>query len=464
MSIQYRRKRYAILVGCICIHFVSLQAQSRSYSLQELSDSARHYLPQVLQHEALINGARAGVTDARHDFLPSLKVNEQVSLGTDNSLSGSYFPYGVVPSTSSGVRGENVSQTASGNLAVLYGEYELVDFGYRQSKINNAQSYVDLEQADLDRTLYQVKMRTAGLFFNLLKNQFRLEVDRQNEDRYDSIYKVIHALTESGLKPGSDSSLAIAELSKSRIRLNQTIGIISQLKEQIAFLTGIPAARLEIDTTVKTYSALRMGLQDAGTDVNANPLLRYYERLKNTYTANETLIGKSYLPKISLTGAGWIRGSSIAYDDNFQSLSNGLGYQRFNYLAGISFQYDLFNGFHRRDRLTISRFETEASDFALNQQFLALQSATRQADNAIVTSETNLIELPVQLRAATDTYNQKVAQYKAGIINLVDLTNAAFVLDRSQNDFIETLGDWFLARLDKAYASGSLDQFVQQIK
>jgi len=32
------------------------------------------------------------------------------------------------------------------------------------------------------------------------------------------------------------------------------------------------------------------------------------------------------------------------------------------------------------------------------------------------------------------------------------------------NDYAETLGDWYLAQLDKAVATGNLDAFIQAIK
>ena len=63
-----------------------------------------------------------------------------------------------------------------------------------------------------------------------------------------------------------------------------------------------------------------------------------------------------------------------------------------------------------------------------------------------------------------DTYNQKIAQYKAGINSLIDLTNAAFVLDRALNDYAETTGNWYLAQLDKAIATGNLTGFIKSIQ
>ena len=57
-----------------------------------------------------------------------------------------------------------------------------------------------------------------------------------------------------------------------------------------------------------------------------------------------------------------------------------------------------------------------------------------------------------------------MAQYKAGIINLVDLSNASFELFQAQSAYIATLNEWYMASLDKAAATGRLDSFIQTVK
>jgi outer membrane protein TolC len=454
----------AVLFGiCIVFPFVSLFSQ-KIYSLQELADSAGRYYPRLFQKQALLSGARASVIETKNLFLPVLKINDQVNVSTDNSLPGTYQPFGIVPSTSSGIREASDGNAASGNLAILYGQYDLMDFGYRRSVIRTAESTAQLYQADLNRDLYQVNIQVANLYFSLLKSQFRLEVDQENITRYENIYRIIRALALAGIKPGADSSLAMAELSRGRIQYNQTLGQIKNLKQQIGSYTGIVPEYIIIDTSTLTYSRAKSRLSVVPADSTANPLLDYFISQKNTFLAAEHEISKSYLPKIAITATGWLRGSSITPDDQYKALYYGLGYQRYNYLAGISIQYDLFNGIHKRDRLNVFRNQTAASDWEIRQEQLVLHTALLQAEAAINVSEANLLEIPVQLTAAEDTYNQKLAQYKAGLINLIDLTNAAFVLNRSQNDYLETLGDWFLAELNKMIATGGLDDFIKNVK
>lgn len=170
------------------------------------------------------------------------------------------------------------------------------------------------------------------------------------------------------------------------------------------------------------------------------------------------------MPRVMLASSVWARGSSIQFSDQYKSLTNGLGYQRFNYAVGLAFAYNLFNGLYKKDKLTINRYQTDAAAAELEQQKAALQAATMQAENVLQVTRDNLEELNIQLQSAQDTYRQKIAQYKAGIISLIDLTNASFVLYRSQIDYINTINSWWLAQLDKAAANGTLTQFIQTIK
>ena len=463
MFIFLKGKRVVCIILIGLSYSSSVLSQKTIISLSALNDSADHYLPRVLQKRALVNSSSAAITEARHQFLPAMRFNDQVNIGSDNSTAGSYFPYSIVPSTSAGVRAANDYQAASGNIAMLYGEYDLIDFGYKRATVDYAKSGQVLSESDLRREMYIIHGRICRSYFNLMISEARMAVEKETVKRYDTIFSVINALTTSGIKPGSDSSLAKAELSKSRITYNQLNEQSRNYREEISYLTGV-STDLILPDTVLMLIGKRKNISNISSDTVVNPLIEYYSSLSKLYMSNERLISKSYLPKIYLTAASWARGSSIVYDDQYKPIPDGLGYQRFNYMAGVAFQYDLFNGVHKKDRLKTFGFEKDAADLELRQQQISLASAERQAQNSIDIAEKNLRELPIQYQAAIDTYNQKIAQYKAGIITLIDLTNAAFVLDRSLNDYAETTGSWYLAQLDKAVATGKLAGFIQSIQ
>jgi len=474
MAVLYK-KAAGILIGLSAYMMPAatvLAQQAPVYSLGALADSACHHLPLLLQKQALVSSADAGITDARHAYLPKLNVVEELSIGSANDLAGPFLPApGVLHAISGGITGKNTYQSVAGNLASLYGEYELVDFGLRGARVANARAFAALKRADLSKELYLVKWQIGKLYFEIRKGYHQLEVDAEDVRRNQAIYTISSALTGTGINPGVDSSLAKAGLSKTRVTYNQTEGKLRQLLQQMAYLTGVGRPSISLDTSEATMSGASRGMTTAGLSIlmdsagnGEHPLTSYFIREQEQRKTESTLIGKSYLPKIILGAGGWARGSSIQYNNDYRPLGEGLGYQRLNYMAGVGITYDLFNGTRRKDRLAIAGYQQTAADFGLQQETLMLQNTALQADEALRTAEKNLAELPVQVQAAREAYGQKLAQYKAGIINLVDLTNASFLLYQAQSDYIETLNGWRMASLDKAAATGNLDSFIQSVK
>ena len=428
------------------------------YSLAELVDSAKRHLPLLLQKQALVESAQAGVTEAKHAFLPQLNAVEELSVGSANDVTGPYLSVpGLIHPIAGSINAASNYQAVTGNMASLYGQYDLVTFGLKDARVADARAVVGVTQADLAKQRYLVAWDIARLYFNILRDRYQLTVDEEDIRRYDSMYTISRALTGSGVNPGVDSSLARAGLSRTRVRYNEALGELRRLQDQLAYLTGISEPGIAMDTT-KAVPVMNFH------EESVNPLLDYFAKQKQQYDAEKQLAGKSYLPRVVLGAGGWVRGSSIQYSNVYESPGEGLGYQRLNYLAGVGVTYDLFNGVHRRDRLNVLDGQVQAADYAMQQQQLSLHNQQVQADESIRTARANLDELPAQLQAATDAYEQKLAQYKAGVINLVDLLTAAFELTQAQTGYIQTLNEWYTASLDKAAATGNLDLFIQTIK
>jgi outer membrane protein TolC len=449
---------FLFLRRIIFIHIVlfsvafNTKAQQREYSLLQLVTAAQNHLPLLQQDQSLINSARAFAGDVRTEaYLPQMQFNYQVNGGTDNSLAGSILPIGINPSVSGGITSANNAQMATGSFVTLYSQYELFDFGLKRARINNANSFVDLQNTVLQKDAYSVTNEVCRLYFQLLKYKFKSAADSENVQHYADVLTVIRALTGSGLKPGSDSSLASAELSAAKVLYTQTLGNVQAVKQQLAYLTGVPARTIEADTSaLRSFYPEKPDASLMSDSLSQNPFIDYINRQKDVFVTNQSVINRSYLPKLFIAAGAWARGSSIQYNNNFEALNEGFGYQRYNYLAGFSLTYDLFNEARRNN--------------ALLQEKSVLVNQVVQADNQMAVYAGNLRELPNQLQSAAAVFDETLAQYKAGIINIVNVTNAAFVLYRSKTDYIEALCNWYLALTDKASANGTLNTFIQTIK
>lgn len=433
-------------------------------TLASVVGAAKQHLPVMLEKQALVNSAGAGITDARHSRIPELKVLEEVSGASSNSIAGAYFPLGTVPSVSGSIRNGNNFQPALGNIGMLYTEYDLVDFGLKKAAVQNAEAYAKLAGTDFQRQQYLLGWQAGKTYFALLQATYQLAIEEQNVNRYNDIYKIIQAVTLSGIRPGSDSSQIIAEVSSTKINYNLTLDKVQQLKQQLSYLTGMPPDNINIDTSAQSLNIPVLPQLSGAADTSGNPFLAFYTAQSNYFKANQQLINKSYQPKIQLLGGFWGRGSGIQYNDQYKGINSGIGYQRFNYAAAVAFTYNLFDAVHRRDKLAENRYKISAGNYALQQEQQDLGNELQQTNITIGTTQQNLKEMPIQLQAAKDVYNQKLAQYDAGIINLLDLINASYTLYRAQTDYVEAVNNWYLSNLDKAAITGNLDQFIQTIK
>lgn len=466
MTVLYQKAvRISLLITIfIVIKITSYGQQKNTITLQSIIDSVQKHLPVLLEKQSLINSANAGITDARHSRLPVLRAMDEISASSSNNLAGVYFPMSTIPSVSGSIRSTSNFQPEFGNIGMLYSEYDIYDFGLQKARINSAKAFAGLAEADFQRELYLLKWQAGKAYFDLLQNEYQLGIDGQNIHRYEDIYKVIQALTISGLRAGADSSQIIAELSRTRFNYNLTAGKINQLEQQLTYYTGIANFKLVIDTGFQASNTQLLPDLNSTIDTAGNPFINYYTAQTNYYKVNQQLINKSFQPRVVLLGGLWGRGSSIQYNDQYKSAIYGVGYQRFNYAFAISFVYNLFDVVHRRDKLAINQYRTEASNYELQDEQQSLINELQKATAAINTTKQNLMEVPVQMAAAKDGYAQKLAQYNAGTINLIDLTNASFILYRAQTDYLQILNDWYSSNLNKAAITGNLDQFIKSIK
>src|SRR5580658_2783972 len=249
-----RTARIFIGVFLVIMRACTIQAQTKPiYSLTDLVDSANRHLPLLLEKQALVESAKAGITEARHSFLPQANAVEELSVGSANDLTGPYLPVpGVIHPIGGGIDPANNYQAITGNMASLYGQYDLITFGLKDAKVAGARAFAGLSQADLEKQRYLVKWDIARLYFNILSRRYQLAVDQEDIRRYESMYSISRALTASGVNPGVDSSLARAGLSRIRVSYNNALGELHRLQDQLVYLTGIPNPEIAMDTSSAT--------------------------------------------------------------------------------------------------------------------------------------------------------------------------------------------------------------------
>jgi adhesin transport system outer membrane protein len=465
MTIPAKR---VLTVLFVCISpLCSLFAQQGTMPLplqQAIELTLQHY-PAIAAKAALVKAGEAHVTDVRHDWWPSLKLHEQVDAGTDNSIYGSYFSMGLLPSTSGGIRSANRSDIMSGNIALASLQWEVYNFGAYRSRREEAQQQLKIQAEDMANARNDIVLTVIRHYFGLLQYQALLSIQADNIGRTAQVRQAVTAIVLHGLKPGVDSAIAAAELSKARLAYLDVLNRYNETRSRLAVLTGLDTASIRPDTMLAaSLSALLQQAADTLSTGVRHPLLRYYGALSDQSRAREQVIRRQALPKLYLMAAGWARGSSGQYEDVFnKNLWSGLGYSRYNYLAGMGLTYNLADIGHTRDKLTEQRFRTEAATQQLETARRNLYDLLQQAQVNIRTSLDKLRELPVQLSAARAAAAQKMALYKGGLTNIIEVTNALYVLNRAETDLVQTRSDAWQSLLGQAFAGDRLAQLLQSL-
>jgi len=453
-------------IMCLCLFTgLGLHSYAQIPLQQAITLTLQHY-PALKAKRTLAAAASAHSTDVKHQWWPSMKVLDEVNAGTDNGLYGSYFPMGTIPSTSGGIREGNRSELVTGNIALAQFQWEVYNFGAYRSRREEALQQQKVYSSDADITANDLTISVIQDYIRMLQYYSLMKIQADNIDRTRSVQRAVTLIVLHGLKPGVDSSIAAAELSKARLNYLDMLNGYNQVRMHLGILTGLDSSAIRPDTLYNT-GLLRL-LQRAADTVSVqdeHPALQYYNALFEQQQKHEEVIQKDALPKVSLMAAGWMRGSSIQYDDQFnKNLWSGIGYSRRNYLAGVSVVYNFADIGHTRDKLREQRLRTQAAGEQLDASRTVLTNQLQQSQVNIRTALDKLMEMPAQLNAARAAAAQKMALYKGGLTNIIDVTSALYVLNRAETDLVQTHNTAWQALFMQAFAGNQLQDLIQELE
>jgi outer membrane protein, adhesin transport system len=453
------------LVLLLSVSAVVSKAQQTAplVSLKQLLVRVDRNAPGLITDSSAIRIRQAQAAETRNNWLPNLRLNYQSDIGTSNNVTGPYFGYGIIPSSSGGIHATNVTNALSTNLGIAAFDWELYNFGAYGAQNKVAQSDIRVEQSNFAQSKYQLEAYAIGSYLQLLSLQDYLAIQSRNIQRNQEILRSISSLTKSGVRPGVDTSIANAELSKARLTYIELNNQFQKIQLQLSSITGLPYQNIVADTTLETQLT-NLPMQQFAIDTTNHPLINFYQSVYQNSKQREELVKKQYNPQISLEAAAWGRGSSVDASGNYNSLSTGYGFDRSNYLVGFGISYNLFD--LRREKLKLNTQKTE-TDYAHNkveEEKALLASSANQANAEMATARLRLLEIPKQLKAANDGYRQKLSLYKSGLTDIIELDAALNLLYRAETDYAQAKYDYNNALFGQAVSQNQVGAILNLLK
>ncbi|WCT11756.1 TolC family protein [Mucilaginibacter jinjuensis] len=455
------------VVGVAVCLFIIIHAQAQqippAISLKQLLNQVEQKAPTLITDSAAILIKRAQATETKSNWLPNLRLNYQADIGTNNNVAGPYFGFGIIPSNSRGVRTESNATATGANLGIAALDWEVYNFGSYGAQNKVASSDIKVEQNQFAQSKYQLQAYTIGSYLQLTRLQDYLAIQQRNIKRNEEINRSIRSLAKSGVRPGVDTSIAEAELSKARLNYIELNNQLKQVQLQLSAISGLPYATIIPDTSAET-NLISQNAPSAVADTVNHPLINYYRSVYQNSLQREDMVRKQYNPKILLEAAAWGRGSSVDANDNFNSVGSGFDFQRGNYLVGVGISYNLFDLRRKQLKLRTQKTETDYAQKKLDEQKQMLAISANQASVELTTAQQRLQEIPNQLKAANAGYRQKLSLYRSGLTDIIELNAALSILYRAETDYAQARYAYVNALFQKAITENQVTALLNTLK
>lgn len=400
-----------------------------------------------------VTAAHAKAQEALAGYLPQVSVN--AGLDYNLKLQQNVIPAGSFPGQTEEQRitfGTKYNSTAIVQLDQKVYDQSLIT-GLKANKYNN--QLADLNEEDNNQALiYNI----SSAYYQIIVAQKQLDLLYSNRERFEKILRVTQLQAEQGVAKKVD-------VKQVQVNLNNVLSQISVTENNLKL------AKNTLKNNMGLSQDTDIQLTDTARWLNANPPGKLYGPFdyKNTvsyqlqtaqvnlYDINRKSVRDQALPTLSVYGRYGANG--FGQDNIGQAFDPLLDYSA----IGVKLSWNIFTGFRRQaqyKQATID-FDNAKEKLKLNEDLQNLQfqnagAAVTRAQSTIATNKNNM-------ELASEVYENTTLQHKQGIATISELLNAELSYREAQNNYINSLLDYYLADLDVQKANGTLRSYLDKL-
>jgi len=448
----------------LSLYISIIPTQAQILTIQDAIETAQNNYGIIKAKSNYVNASKATVIQSKKDYLPNLNLSLQQDYGTVNGQNGPLYGLGLSVASSGLPLPDQNWNSAFGALYLTNVNWDFFAFGRAKEKINVAQTVVSRDQSDLEQEQFQHNIRVAGSYLNLLAAQRLIRSWQKNLERASALKNVVVTRAKNGLIAGVDSSLANAEVSNAKISIIQAIDYEQEQANRLAQLMGVTTQQFQLDSifVVKIPGSIA----DSVSSSKNHPLLQYYSNRIAVSNQQAKYFQTFSYPTFSLFGV--FQGRGAGFSSNYatnqhaytQNYFEGIKPVRANYLLGIGATWNLTSILRVRQQVLSQKFVSNALKEEYNVIDNQIKNQLLLSDKKINNAIANYREAPIQVQSAADAYLQKSVLYKNGLSNIVDITQALYVLNRAETSRDVAFINVWQALLLKAAAAGDFTIFL----
>jgi outer membrane protein TolC len=430
---------------------------SQPVSLHELLIRAETNYPLLKSRALDVLAAEKGIDISRSTIIPTLDASYQLNRSTYNNITGMVYPQFIIP-ISGPPSSENNMKGAFGSAASLLLNWQPITFGLRKAQVDYSKANFQYTSSDAQNEIFQHKVKVINAYLDVLTANELVKVYQQNNVRAETNYSLARTLVANGLRPGVDSALFRAEISRSKIELLKSR---KNMQQSVILLSELLASDKIIVVDDSSYFR-NLPSQGIYTDSLKNPLLYVFEYNTEVSKARKKMLNRTTMPTLGVWGTTYARGSDIQPGGVINS-NDGLSFERYNWGFGLQFSIPLLQEARIRPQLQQQDFLIRSNQEKLNNISLQLRKQLEIADTTLSNVLAIANESPVLFESATYSYRSLLSRYQSGLANYADLIQAQYDLIKAETEYkTNYMGVW-KALLFKAAVEGDLNLFLKQV-
>ncbi len=409
-----------------------------SVDLLEAVEHALCYNPKTRQAWSNVKLQAEQVGIAESAYLPSVNLSTSYSHGPNS------YQVQDAPELSYN------SKTTTRNIG-LNANWVLFDFGLRRANLEKSRQLLIAANATQDATLQTVFILSAQAYYDLVSAQSALDANQEAEKFSEESYKTAEAKYIAGVGTLADQLQAQTDFAEAKLGRVKAVTDLKIAQGTLALIMGLSAdtaviARVnskDIPDTAFSASVDQLIVEAKRT----HPTLLAAQADLAAANANVSAIRGEGLPSVSLIG-GMNRNHQIGEPPSAINTNNSS--------IGIQVTIPLFEGFGRnyQIRAAQAQLESKVADLASTEQQVALDVWKSYQILAMETE--NLNTTKDLLSSARQSFEVARGRYKAGVGTLLELLNAQSTLAKAEQQRVQALSSWHMARLKLANSLGRL--------
>lgn len=441
------------LLACTVLMLAGIKTHgqdSAGLSLPDLWEEAFANYPSLEAYRSQQRQADFNQRLTRNQYLPDLYLQAQTSLGTQNAISGSFFPLAGLYNVN-GSEFNSASDHGTNTFGSVTMDWTFLQFG-KQKKSQEAAKIISSQAThilNVERLRMQAEISRS--YFQFFYHQGMERWAQKNTERVRGLLRASASRVKSGLSPVADSLLVHATLKQTRADLHLWQGRGEGTKIELARWLNLSANELSLNESSILRAATPHGHSVPEENQALHPVLAYKgEQIAYTEKQKE-LASVAALPSLSLLAGAQLRGNSMNDEASFyENWEHSYKDPVHNYAIGLGLTWTLGDAFDsklkkRRYQEEVRQTEAEAEALALG-----LRSQQEISRRQIMHSENQIAVSEQAYESAKQAYSLFEVRYKSGLISITELLQIQDVLQKTEKTRIEAYYQYWIHQVNLA--------------